>query len=253
MTRKPARKPQPFERHPKDGDSHSTLWIGMIIFVATWTFMLGILVGRGSVPLLFDPKKIQVELAKRIEDAVQKKEALLKKYIDSPYPNLTFQDQLARSDQAENLHLKPQTFAITATPPPPLPVGGSVSSPHPAEVPDGIVSTTGPGTGAEAESVKPIQAATPANDQKSTIKTTQTDSPPPKTIQLRANPVPNRRAAENIVGKLKSKGYDAQIHTKMISGKGIWYEITVGNIKTQTEASELIIGLKQDNVDATAR
>ena len=49
------------------------LWIGLILFVCAWMFVLGILVGREMVPVRFDIEKLQNELA-ALKEAVIKKE-----------------------------------------------------------------------------------------------------------------------------------------------------------------------------------
>lgn len=261
MSRNPGRKPEPYDLRSKTGDPHSYLWIGMIIFVGTWTFLLGILVGRGSIPILFDPKKIEVELAKRFDEALQKKEALLKKYIDSPHPNLAFRDQLTRSDNAETVHLEPVSPPIAVSPPIPANVARPVASSLPEQRPDGIPTVT-PSLEPVTDIGRPaIQPSVPAGDRPPVsiqINPPASEVPPPASpakgiITLRANPIPSRRMAENVVGKLKSKGYDARMQTRMISGKGIWYEVMVDNIKTRTEASALMAELRQENMEGTVR
>lgn len=261
MSRNPGRKPEPYDLRSKTGDPHSYLWIGMIIFVGTWTFLLGILVGRGSIPILFDPKKIQVEMAKRFDEALQKKEALLKKYIDSPHPNLAFRDQLTRSENTETIHLEPPAPQAGVSLPIPAVVSSPVASAPPEHRPDALTPvnpTSNSAVDAEKPAIPPSVSATdrqpvPVQIKPPAPEVLATAIPAKGIITLRANPIPSRRMAENIVGKLKSKGYDARMQTRMISGKGIWYEITVENIKTRTEANALMADLRQENMESTVR
>lgn len=257
MSRNPGRKPEPYDLRSKTGDPHSYLWIGMIIFVGTWTFLLGILVGRGSIPILFDPKKIEVELAKRFDGAVQKKEALLKKYIDSPHPNLAFRDQLTRSESTETIHLNPPGPQAGISSPIPAVVSRPVASAHPEHRSD-VITPVNPISDSAVDVEKPaIQPSVPATDRQPvsppTPEVPAPASPAKGIMTLRANPIPSRRTAENVVGKLKSKGYDARMQTRMISGKGIWYEVMVENIQTRTEASALMAELRQENMESTVR
>ena len=50
----------------------SVMWIGVILFISGWIFFLGVIVGRGTAPALFDYKKIEAEittLAKTFTDS----------------------------------------------------------------------------------------------------------------------------------------------------------------------------------------
>ncbi|RLB84201.1 MAG: hypothetical protein DRH24_05705, partial [Deltaproteobacteria bacterium] len=52
-----------------------TLWISLTFFACAWMFILGIFVGRGTVPVRFDIEKLENEL-------VALKEAVIKKEFD---------------------------------------------------------------------------------------------------------------------------------------------------------------------------
>jgi hypothetical protein len=264
MTRKPIRH-SPANRFPESEEKpHSFLWIGMIVFVATWTFLLGILVGRGTIPVLFEKKKIEGQLAAVFEEALRRKEALLKRYIDAPTPNLAFYDQLKRSDIREPPVSSPRSStpktlptgvpALPTLPPSPAHPNTPTASP-PSGMPTQAASA--PPAPLQDTTTSPVFPAEPITQPVSAPVVQMTSPPKPavpeEKITLRANAVPNRRMAEAAVEKLRKKGYDAKLITRMIAGKGVWYEISVGNIPSRSEADALIMGLRQDNLEASVR
>jgi cell division septation protein DedD len=42
----------------------SSLWIGVILFISGWVFFLGVIVGRGTAPALFDYNNIETEITR---------------------------------------------------------------------------------------------------------------------------------------------------------------------------------------------
>jgi septal ring-binding cell division protein DamX len=57
---------------PDPRQKRSVLWIGVILFISGWIFFLGVIVGRGTAPALFDYKRIETEitmLAKTFTDS----------------------------------------------------------------------------------------------------------------------------------------------------------------------------------------
>jgi hypothetical protein len=66
------------------------IWIGLTLFVCAWMFVLGILVGRETVPVRFDIQKLQNELA-ALKETVIKKE--LDQFKMDSNPDKKYQDQ----------------------------------------------------------------------------------------------------------------------------------------------------------------
>jgi septal ring-binding cell division protein DamX len=48
---------------PDPQQKRSVLWIGVLLFISGWVFFLGVIVGRGTAPALFDYQKIETEIA----------------------------------------------------------------------------------------------------------------------------------------------------------------------------------------------
>jgi septal ring-binding cell division protein DamX len=50
--------------HPPDPhQKRSVLWLVLILFISGWMFFLGVIVGRGTAPAMFDYQKIETEIA----------------------------------------------------------------------------------------------------------------------------------------------------------------------------------------------
>jgi len=71
----------------------SALWIGVILFISGWIFFLGVIVGRGTAPALFDYSKIENEittLAKTFTDSRKaqndKETDILTTQVELEYP-----------------------------------------------------------------------------------------------------------------------------------------------------------------------
>jgi len=69
MTNKKDKKKPSLQFVPKE----PSVWIFLIIFVSAWMFVLGVLVGRDTVPVKFDIEKLQKELV-ALKEAVIRKE-----------------------------------------------------------------------------------------------------------------------------------------------------------------------------------
>jgi cell division septation protein DedD len=71
-TKNHSKNDQTSNPEPDPRQKRSALWIGVILFISGWIFFLGVIVGRGTAPALFDYKKIETEittLAKTFNDS----------------------------------------------------------------------------------------------------------------------------------------------------------------------------------------
>jgi hypothetical protein len=73
MGKKEKASPKKKESPPSLPRKGLAVWIGLTLFACGWMFVLGILVGRETVPVKFDMEKLQNELA-TLKEAVVKKE-----------------------------------------------------------------------------------------------------------------------------------------------------------------------------------
>ncbi len=189
------------------------LWIGLILFISAWMFVLGVLVGRGTAPVHFDIEKLQKELA-ALRTAVLEKE--LKRYkINSPdspdKPDLGFHEALkAPEDDTRLIKRRPSRLKT-----------------------------------------KRLEKSVPAFKQKSPPATIRPVKPSGVidgglTIQVASSKSLN--FADKMVVQLKKKGYPAYRVTAQIPGKGTWHRVRIGRFKNRAEATRFLNSLKKENL-----
>jgi cell division protein FtsN len=200
-----------------------TLWICLTFFACAWMFVLGIFVGRGTVPVRFDIQKLEKELA-ALKEAVIKKEFDRYK-LDSPSEDnkthLDFYDALKHTGDEERL-----TADIPQKKPTPL-LKKTVSAAKKQAVSKNTVT---------APKAKTAPVKKSAEDNKNL------------TIQVAA--LKDLKVAEDLVAKLKKKGYPAYRSMGKIPGKGIFYRIRIGSFKTRADADNIFNRLKKENIKA---
>jgi hypothetical protein len=200
-----------------------TLWICLTFFACAWMFILGIFVGRGTVPVRFDIEKLQNELAD-LKEALLKKE--LDRYkLDSPSADnitpLGFPEALKHTGGEERLKAD---IPKEKTKPLPEP---TVSIPK---------KTLASRKTATFRKNKPVDFMNSSKDNNNF------------TIQVAA--LKDSKIADNMVAKLKAKGYPAFKSMGKIPGKGIFYRIRIGSFKNREEAGSIFNRLKKENIEA---
>jgi cell division septation protein DedD len=187
-----------------------TLWICLTFFACAWMFVLGILVGRETVPVKFDMEKLEKELA-ALKEAVIKKEFDRYKIDSNSSENNTqmeFYEALKNTGGEERLKTD-----ITQNKPKPLP-NKTVTTPE--------AKTAAVGKSAENNKNFTIQVAA----------------------------LKDSKLADNLVAKLKKSGYPAYRSIGKIPGKGIFYRIRIGSFKNRADAGSTINRLKKENIKA---
>ena len=200
-----------------------TLWICLTFFACAWMFVLGIFVGRGTVPVRFDIEKLENELA-ALKEAVIKKEFDRYKLDSASADNKTkmeFYDALKNTGGEEKLKTD-----IPQNKPTPLPKK-AVSKTKKTLVSKKTATT---------RKEKPVTSITSVKDNKNF------------TIQVAA--LKDSKIADNLVAKLKKRGYPAYRSIGKIPGKGIFYRIRIGYFKNRAEASGTFNRLKKENIKA---
>lgn len=188
------------------------LWIGLFSFVSLWMFALGVLVGRGTAPVRFDIEKLQKELASLKAADLQQQIKRFK--INSPdrfdKPDLGFHEAL-KSAAPENPDRKP------------------VKPPPPKKLPPSEKRAPAPGSGSEELNRKAM-----------------VESDRQYTIQVAASQ--EQGVADQMVARLKAKGYPAYRETSRIPGKGVWHRVRIGAYRDRTEADRFLETLHQDKL-----
>ena len=199
------------------------IWISLTFFACAWMFVLGIFVGRGTVPVRFDMEKLEKELA-ALKEAVIKKEFDRYKLNSNSEDNKTkmgFYEALKNTGEEERLKTD-----IPKKKPKPL-HKKAVSKAKKTVVSKKTVTTRKAKTAAVRES---------AEDNNNF------------TIQVAA--LKDLKDADNLVAKFKKKGYPAYRSIGKIPGKGIFYRIRIGSFKNRAQAGSTFNRLKKENIKA---
>lgn len=213
------------------------VWGGLIIFIAGWMFVLGIMVGRGMAPVNLEVGKLEQELAalkaKMLEQEKAKVEAQLSGK-ESNLPELGYPEALTSSKKEEpfkSLPKQPPVKARKAAAPTKKPAATPKSTPKPKPKPVPAVKQAAP--------AKP-KTAPQSDDAGRTVARKGQFS-----IQVAA--VQNARSAEQLAANLRKKGYRAYQMRSEVAGKGVWYRVRVGAFKDRGEADRMLAKLKADN------
>lgn len=244
LARKTAREYQP----PKEKVPKSPVfrW-GFMLFVATWMFVLGIIVGRYATPVDFDPKRIEKELAELRAAEIQKEKERLKAEAKALYDmDLEFYEDLKNPGRALGL---PAADPVVESPPSSPEIKRAQSTKHnaPARQDRRVVSPASPKTQASATTPKPSRpkpsvpkppAPAPA------VPANQTGRYAIQVASFAAAP-----DADRMVAKLKGQGYAGVYRTEdKVAGIGIRYRVRVGQFKNSTSARGVLTRLKnKDN------
>ena len=186
-------------------------------------FVLGIFVGRETLPVKFDMEKLEKELAAL-------KEAVIKKQFDRYKPDPNVEDNKTKMEFYEALKNTGEQERLKANTPqnkPKPPPQKTVSTAKKPAIPEKIVTDS---------KAKSATVRKPAEDNKNF------------TIQVAALKDP--KIADTLVAKLKKRGYPAYRSMGKIPGKGIFYRIRIGSFKNRGDAGTILNRLKKENINA---
>jgi cell division septation protein DedD len=250
MVKKEKASPEKKKSPPSPPRKGLAVWIGLTLFACGWMFVLGILVGRETVPVKFNMEKLQNELA-ALKEAVVKKE--LDQYkIDSnadiDKTKMGFYETLKKNGSDEGLEAD-----IPKIKSKPLPEEKTESGTEKTSPPKKVESETrkiSPPKKAESETKNtspPKKLATPQKKKTVNLKKSA-EGNENFTIQIAS--LKDSAAADKMVAKLKKRGYPAYRSIGKIPDKGIWYRVRVGYFKNRAEARGTIQRLKNEKIEA---
>jgi cell division septation protein DedD len=220
------------------------IWIGLMLFIAGWMFVLGILVGRGMAPVNLDAGKLEQELAALKARMLRQEQAQVDARASGQnggQSDLGFYEAL-KDPKAE----KP--FA-------PLPKPKPVKTPSAAAKSAAVAPPP-------VSAPKPVPQPKPKPKPKPVVKPQPAPQPAPKpaaaarakpaggkfTVQVAALKDPG--SAANLVAELRKKEFRAyQIRTE-VSGKGVWYRVRVGAFTDRSHAEATAGRLKAQRYGA---
>ena len=195
------------------------IWIGLVIFISLWMFILGILVGRGLAPVSLAELK-----AKVLKQEQQRLEEQLKGQRGKK-PELGFYEALKNPGKQETFKPTKPLARVEPRQPPPI---------NRQDAPFATATAPNP--------TNALPSAPPAQPQ----PTFKPDTSKGKyTIQVAS--VKEPQSAEKLVADLRGKGYQAyQTRSEVGGGKGVWYRIRVGAYKERPMAEKVLGKLKGD-------
>jgi len=211
----------------------------VLFLVSSWMFVLGVLVGRGTAPIRFQINNLDTELAELKTKEQQQQMARVK--IDpkaaDPKTDLEFYEELKKSQKhpalkarqpAEKPKVEPQKPSPKVVKKPPDKPAAKRAA-EPAKT-DAVKNKPAAGTVAE-------KAAAGAAEKKSDILTVQAAS------------LKDPQDADDLVSRLKKKGYPAYKAIAVVPEQGIWFRVRVGRFGSREEADDTLKRLKKDGFD----
>ncbi|MCD4805804.1 MAG: SPOR domain-containing protein [Desulfobacterales bacterium] len=194
-----------------------SVWIFLIIFVSAWMFVLGVLVGRDTVPVKFDIEKLQKELV-ALKEAVIKKEQKRFKIDSDGVRNKTdfgFYEALKETKKDKNNGAGISKEQETK----------HLSKDETVKVKKRVISGKS----------KIIN-----KDKQKNL--TETD----KKLTIQVASLKDSKDADEMVARLKKKGYPAYRISSNIPEKGIWHRVRIGYFKDKAEAGSTLNKLKKE-------
>lgn len=197
----------------------------MCVVSSAWMFFFGLMVGRGTIPSLFDIPKLERELADLAQPTAKPEAKAAREII--PQPDIPASD----------------LFEALKAPDPVLNI--------PKEKP---TTDTAPSKG--AVKTKRLPATLQKKKRGQTVKTSNTTpptSPVPSTKRARlvvqAAAYRNLDAANEAVAALQQMGHRAYVASVEIEGKGIWHRVRLGPYDTKADAERVVQRLKEKKID----
>lgn len=213
------------------------VWIGLIVFIAGWMFVLGIMVGRGSAPVNLEVGKLEQELAQLKAKMLKREEAKVDAQVGGKggdKPELGFYEELkSPSKKKDDAAFKTLPEVPPRVKPAPAPARQATrqkpaSRPKPEPAP--------------AVKPEPAPKPKPAPQPKPPAATAAQKGR--FTIQVAA--VQESKNAEQLVAELRKKGYRAYQIRSEVAGRGVWYRVRVGGFDNRDAANQMLSKLKGD-------
>ena len=209
------------------------IWIGLIVFISFWMFILGVMVGRGMAPVNLESGKLDKELTELKTQMLQKKQETATSPTTGQTeekPQLGFYEALKNpGKEATFKPVKP----VRPLKPKPAAKPPTASRKTVRKVPVPPVS--------EPKSITPQPAAPkPGSETK-----------PEKAVDegyfaVQVASVQDLKGADKLVAELRDKGYHAYRIRSEVRGKGVWYRIRVGGFEDRGSAANMLKKLKDD-------
>jgi cell division septation protein DedD len=218
-------------------------WLVIVLFVCSWLFVLGILVGRGTAPVQFDVDKPKKDLVNELKAAVEtekeeKKTAEATASSDPVSPDgkaLEFYEDLKSTKESQeniNMGAAPKREIL------PLSVPQKEVPVKKIQVKEPMIAKVNEKAVAPAET-KPLKTTEPALPEIAV-------KGPVYTIQIAS--VKDQESADKLVGDLVKKGYPEYRSSGEVPGKGTWHRVRIGEFREKSEAETVLARIGKDKV-----
>jgi cell division protein FtsN len=196
-------------------------------------FVLGILVGRGTAPVKFDIDKLNKELAELKQKDIKEQMERLKVDAENvkPKTDLEFYEELKKNPQ-------PVTKKIQKEP-----------GPSQSQTKEKAVRPSSEKRPAEKAAASKPPASAKVKPAQKQPQTATGKTVTEKTLTIQAASLKEMQDAENLVAKLKSKGYPAYKSIGMVPEKGIWFRVRIGEYSNPEDAAATLQRLKKDGFE----
>ncbi len=232
------------------------VWGGLIVFVMGWMFVLGILVGRGTAPVVtLDTHLLEKELAELKAEKLEQEEEKIRQQSQNVVEKLPFYEKL--KEDPEKIQARQKTEALPVAEPTPKPAV-EPARPAPTPKPTAEPAKPTPKPAAEPAKPKPKPTAEPA-------KPAPTPQPAKQEIKVKPAPATEptaakgrytvqvasfkaQESADKLVATLKSKGYAAYHVRTTVPDLGNLYRVRVGTFAGRSDAESMLKKLGSDRV-----
>ncbi len=199
----------------------------LYFFVCAWMFLLGLLVGRGTVPVRFNIRTLELELRELKEEAKQKEKEKVKDITEnlSDKSNLSFPDAL--KDTRYDVKLQTEE---------------TVSEKKVQDIlPEQAVLITKKEEETEKREASPISQPSLPNNPSEEIEST-------KKVSIQIASFRKQDDADRMAAQLKERGYAAYRSSSAIPGSGIWHRVRIGIFNRRIDAKSIMEKLKKENL-----
>ena len=267
-------QPQPYNRRKRFfvemSRTQLLISIAAVLFVLSWVFILGIIVGRGIVA-----DTITSAMKTQIQKLQQEKKSLMDKYLGAEQGKTGSSEQILKPqlDFYDNLSKKNQEPLVMKVPQPTLPptTASPLETKAPAEAPKALETkppsprpgeTAGsrapafhplekkmlePHKAAAPKPAEPVVGQAPAPAEKKTTEPPKAAAVQTGDFVLQLGAYREEETAQTVIQRLSGKGYQAQVMTKDLPAKGgKWYRVRIGRFKNREEAEKMAKRLEQD-------
>jgi cell division protein FtsN len=237
------------------------VWVLLILFIAGWMFVLGIMVGRGMAPMPLDTDRLQQELSELKSALMEKEQAEMEAQASGQADQKTqlgFYEVLKETKRPPHYAVPRTKPEATVKPAPnpaaqlPLqietrPAAGdeAVEKPAPPAVLKSAPASAAPAKPPEPEKavIKPAaapEAKAPVAEKAAAAAPANPVAPQAGGFTIQVGAFKDAASAEQVVAHLRGKGFPSyQIRSESLE-KGVWYRVRVGAFKDRATAQSML-------------